>query len=447
VDLPLRIAVIGSGISGMTAAALLHRRHDVTVLEANGYIGGHTHTVSVNLDGERHAIDTGFIVFNERTYPNFTRFLNLLGVASRPTSMSFSVRCSRSGLEYNGTSLNGLFSQRSNLLRPGFHRMIADILRFNREAQQLLQNLDHEVRVDEFLRRHGYSRQFAEHYLLPMGAAIWSCPVEAFGAFPVRFIIEFYANHGLLQVHDRPVWRVVEGGSHRYVEKLTAPFHDRIHLHCPVASVRRTADGVLVESRRGSELYDEVIFACHSDQALRLLGDADETERSLLSEFPYSRNRAVLHTDTSLLPRRRRAWASWNYHIPAAGADRPTVTYYMNLLQGLASQHTFCVTLNEEQAIDPSKVLGAWNYSHPVFTIRRTAAQQRHLEVIRRRRTSFCGAYWGNGFHEDGVNSALRVCEAFGIDRQTWDRAMSGPAAARPRVSLKAEELGHAAQT
>lgn len=446
-DRPLKIAIIGSGISGMTVAALLHRRYDVTILEANGYVGGHTHTVTVNLDGERQAIDTGFIVFNDRTYPNFTRLLSLLGVVSRPTSMSFSVRCSRSALEYNGTSLNGLFAQRRNLLRPAFHRMLADILRFNRQTPRLLEDLDHEMRVDEFLRRHGYSRQFTDHYLLPMGAAIWSCPVETFGAFPIRFIIEFYANHGLLQVRDRPVWRTIEGGSHRYVEKLTAPFQDRIHLHCPVTSVRRAADGVLVESRRGTERYDEVVFACHSDQALRLLADADETERSLLGEFPYSRNRAVLHTDTSLLPRRRRAWASWNYHIPAAAADRPTVTYDMNLLQGLTSQHTFCVTLNEEQSIDPAKVLGAWNYSHPVFTTRRSAAQQRHSEVIRRHRTSFCGAYWGNGFHEDGVNSALRVCEAFGIDHANWELAASSRSSAfHSGVRPQAEELGHAGQ-
>ena len=423
---PLNIAIVGSGISGMVVGALLHQQHNVSVFEANDYVGGHTHTVPVELNGEQHAVDTGFIVYNERTYPNFCRLLMQLDVASRPTAMSFSVRSSQSGLEYNGTSLNGVFAQRLNLLRPSFHRMLADILRFNREAEPLLDDLNDDMTVDMFLKVHGYSSQFADCYLLPMGAAIWSCPVEAFSCFPIRFIVEFFANHGLLQIRDRPVWRVIEGGSREYVEKLTRPFHDRIRLNSPVTSVRRIDDGVCVESAGKAEIFDEVIFACHSDQAMRLLTTPDDTESSLLREFPYSRNRATLHTDTSLLPTRRRAWACWNYHIPESPTDRPTVTYLMNQLQHLQSRQTFCVTLNEEASVDPARVLGSYDYSHPIFTTRRAAAQRRHHEVIRRRGISFCGAYWGNGFHEDGVNSALAVCESFGIDRTNWQVARAG---------------------
>lgn len=407
----------------MTAAALLHERYDVTVFEANDYVGGHTHTVAVEVGAERQTIDTGFIVFNDRTYPNFCRLLGQLGVASQPTEMSFSVRCDRSGVEYNGSSLNGLFAQRRNLLRPGFYRMLRDILRFNREAMEHCDRLPEQMTVQEFLAERRYSQGFADKYLLPMGAAIWSCPTETFGRFPIRFIIEFYAHHGLLQIHDRPQWRVITGGSQRYVERLTAPYHDSIRLSTPVHAVYRNGAGACVESTRGSERFDEVILACHSDTAQRILHDADDFEAALLRAFPYSRNRVVLHTDESVLPRSRRAWASWNYHIPAQPGGRPTVTYWTNRLQGIESQHNFCVTLNEEQAIDPAQVLGRFDYSHPVFTVERAAAQRRHREVIRRRGISLCGAYWGNGFHEDGVRSALAVCTAFGIDPHRWNVA------------------------
>lgn len=427
----MELAIIGSGISGMVAAALLADRHRVTVFEANDYVGGHTHTVPVTVDGDRYEIDTGFIVFNERTYPNFIRLLDQLDVESEPTSMSFSVRCDRTGLEYNGTSLNGVFSQRRNLIRPGFLRMLADILRFNRHATAYAEQMEPAATVGAFLERFRFSRFFADHYLLPMGAAIWSCPTVAFTDFPIRFITEFYSNHGLLQLRDRPTWRVIKGGSHRYVEKLTRRFGDRIRLNCPVHEVVRGESRVDVLSAAGREPFDEVIFACHSDQALRLLRDADDLERILLTEFPYSRNRAVLHTDSSVLPRSRRAWASWNYHIPRGTASLPTVTYCMNILQHIQSPHTFCVTLNEEEEIDPAQTLGVFDYSHPIFTTSRATAQARHGEMIRRRRTSFCGAYWGNGFHEDGVNSALAVCERFGVDRTRW--SLRG----RPQANLR----------
>ena len=415
----------------MMTAALLRQTCRVTLFEANDYIGGHTHTVSVSGPNENLAIDTGFIVFNERTYPNFCRMLRQLDVASQPTEMSFSVRCDRTNLEYNGSSLNGLFADRRNLMRPGFYRMLRDILRFNREAEQRLNDVSAEVTVGEFLREEQYSEQFSRYYLLPMGAAIWSCPIATFEQFPIRFIVEFYRNHGLLQVRDRPVWRTISGGSREYVAALTAPYREQIRLDCPVQSVRRDSGRVEVCSSAGTESFDEVVFACHSDQALKLLDDADDTEREMLSAFPYSKNRVVLHSDTSVLPSHRRAWASWNYHLPATVADRPTLTYCMNILQGIDSPHTYCVTLNEEDSVDPSKVLGRFNYSHPIFTVERAAVQGRHKEVIRRRRTSFCGAYWGNGFHEDGVDSALAVCRAFGFDDWTVTDSNRLP----PRIS------------
>jgi uncharacterized protein len=411
----MRIAIIGSGISGLVAAHRLNADHDLTIFEANSYPGGHTHTIDVEWRGERHHIDTGFIVFNDRTYPNFCRLLDELGVESDPTSMSFSVRCDQSGLEYNGTSLNGLFAQRRNLVRPRFYRMVRDILRFNRECRDVLDSGDERVTVGEYLSRGRFGREFAKHYLLPMGSAIWSCPKSTFENFPIRFVVEFYLHHGLLQIRDRPVWRVIRGGSHRYVRKLTAGLGRRLRLNSPVQSVTRTTAGVIVRQRGGIDHhFDEIILACHSDQALRLLGaDATSTEREILSAIPYEPNEAILHTDESVLPRARRAWASWNYHLPAGETDRATVTYNMNMLQHLDSRHVYCVTLNSAREIDERKVIGRYHYSHPLFSLGRRAAQQRHGELIRSRRTSFCGAYWGNGFHEDGVNSALAVCRRF----------------------------------
>lgn len=412
----MRVAIIGAGISGLTAAFRLCRWHDVTLFEANDYLGGHTNTVEVEVGGERQVIDTGFIVFNDWTYPNFIALLDELGVASRATSMSFSVRCDAVNLEYNGSSLNGLFAQRRNLLRPSFYRMLADIMRFNREAIAD-DSVTDETTVGEYLARRKYSREFSENYLLPMGAAIWSCPIGTFANFPIRFIVEFYRNHGLLSVRHRPTWRVVEGGSQTYVAKMAERFRDRIRLSTPIEQVRRTQNEVTVTPRSGlPERFDHVIFGCHSDQSLRMLAEPTATERDVLSEFPYGRNIAVLHTDRNVLPKRRRAWASWNYHLAdpsSSRAEHPaTVTYQMNLLQHLRSKHVFNVTLNSDQQIDPAKVLRRFEYHHPIFTVRRAAAQARHRELINVNRTSFCGAYWGNGFHEDGVVSALRVCEA-----------------------------------
>lgn len=413
----MRIAVVGSGISGLVAAYRLGRRHDVTLLEAADYAGGHTNTVDVELDGRTLAVDTGFIVFNDWTYPNFIALLDELGVASQPTSMGFSVRCDRSGLEYNGSSLDGLFAQRSNLLRPSFWRMAADIVRFNRRAEaDALQggsSATDATTVEEFLRQSRYSREFAEHYLLPMGAAIWSCPTGTFAQFPIRFIVEFYRNHGLLNLLERPQWRVVEGGSRSYVQALLKRFRGAVRLSTPIVRACRTADEVQLTTAHGDRAaFDHVVFACHADQALRMLDDPSPIENDVLSAFPYERNSAVLHTDESVLPRRRRAWASWNYRLAEDAGSRPTVTYNMNILQHLPTERTVNVTLNGDHLIDPTKVLRRFTYEHPVFTTRRAAAQRRHAELSHARRTSYCGAYWRNGFHEDGVVSALVVCRA-----------------------------------
>jgi predicted NAD/FAD-binding protein len=414
----MRIAIIGAGVSGLSAAYWLRERHQVTLFEQATYLGGHAHTVDVEIGGERQAIDTGFIVFNDRTYPRFVALLNELGVASQATTMGFSVRCDQSDLEYNGTSLAGLFTQRKNLLRPGFYRMLADIVRFNRAAPALLKrNHDRpdsdQITVGDFLNVAGYSRSFAEHYLLPLGSAIWSCPRETFEKFPLRFILEFFQNHGLLNLRDRPTWRTVCGGSRRYVEAIASKLAGRIRLRTSVAAVRRFSDRVeIICQGVPAETFDHVIFACHADQALRMLADPTPLERDVVGAFPYERNTAVLHTDTALLPRRKRAWASWNYRI---GPDRQapaTVTYCMNILQRLTSQHVFNVTLNGDHQINPQKILGHFVYEHPVFTTRRAAAQARHNELIGVNRSSFCGAYWRNGFHEDGVHSALAVCRA-----------------------------------
>ena len=415
----MKIAIVGAGISGLICARLLSREHKITVFESDSWIGGHTNTVTVSGDGQSWNVDTGFIVYNERTYPQFTRILGDLDVATSPTSMSFSVRCDRTGLEYNGTSLNGVFAQRRNLLRPSFLRLIKDILRFNREGVEDVKCVPVDQTVGVYLAERGYSSQFADRYLLPMGAAIWSCPCDDFADFPIQFILNFYVNHGLLSLRGRPVWRVVNGGSQQYVEKLIKPFENCIRTESPVVSVTRSDAHVTVDSKHGLESFDEVIFACHSDQALKLLSDRDTLESSLLSEFKYSSNVAVLHTDESVLPRSRRAWASWNYHIPMKASGLPTVTYNMSMLQHLSAEDTYCVTLNEEQAIRPEKVVARFEYEHPLFTTRRATAQKRHDEVIRRRRTSFCGAYWRNGFHEDGIVSALAVCRQFGIDGWT----------------------------
>jgi predicted NAD/FAD-binding protein len=415
----MRIAVIGSGISGMVAAHHLSRRHEVTVYESGAYIGGHTHTVDVEREGRQFAIDTGFIVYNDWTYPNFVALMQELKVPWQPSDMSFSVRCDKSGLEYNGTSLNSLFSQRSNLIRPSFLRMVADILRFNREAPGLLVPDAPTLSLGEYLERGRYSRGFIAHYIIPMGAAIWSSrPVDML-AFPARFFVEFFSNHGFLSVNDRPTWRVIRGGSREYIKILTARYAARIRLNTPVDSIARRANRIHVRLKDGAvEHFDRIFIACHSDQALKLLSDPSQSELQVLGAIPYQENEALLHTDTRLMPRRPLAWAAWNYHLPLEPLARVTVTYNMNILQSLTAREQFLLTLNRGEAVDPSKVIGRYVYHHPVFTAEAVAAQKRHHELNGVRSTYYCGAYWGYGFHEDGVNSALAALKHFHDDNE-----------------------------
>jgi predicted NAD/FAD-binding protein len=412
-----RIAIVGTGIAGLTAAYLLSRKHEVSVFEQNDYIGGHTHTVEVECSGRTWSVDTGFIVFNDWTYPNFIKLMSELGVSSQISDMSFSVRSEQSGLEYNGTSLNGLFAQRTNLLRPAFLRMVRDILRFNRETRLALeQGTDFDsLTLGDYLQQQAYSNWFRDYYIVPMGAAIWSSGEAQMMQFPLGFFLRFFNNHGMLSVDDRPVWRVIQGGSSRYIGPLTRSFRDRIHLNTPVKAITRQQDGVVVTKANGQQSrFDEVVLATHSDQALSLLADVSDAERSVLEGLRYQANEVVLHTDTRLLPTRKRAWASWNYHVPETPSDQVALTYNMNLLQGIDALETFCVTLNRTQAIDPDKVLRRFEYSHPVYSLDAIRAQARFAEISGVNRTHFCGAYWFNGFHEDGVNSALRVAAAFG---------------------------------
>jgi predicted NAD/FAD-binding protein len=410
----MRIAVIGSGISGMVAAYHLSRFHEVTLYEAGPYIGGHTHTVDIEYQGRNYAVDTGFIVYNDWTYPNFIRLLDTLGVPWQPSCMSFSVRCERTGLEYNGTSINSLFAQRRNLLRPAFLRMVADILRFNQRAPRLLESPADGMTLSTYLEREAYSKYFVDHYIIPMGAAIWSSrPVDMLH-FPARFFVEFFANHGFLSVDDRPTWRVIRGGSREYLKRLTAPYAAGIQLNTPVASLQRQPNRIVVRLKNGTvENFDQVFIACHSDQALKLLSDASHEEREILGAIPYQANEALLHTDSSLMPRRPLAWAAWNYHLPIEPVGRVTVSYNMNILQSLDAPAQFLLTLNRGDAVDPKKVVGRYVYHHPVYTAAAVAAQGRRCEINGVRRTYFCGAYWGYGFHEDGVNSALASLAEF----------------------------------
>jgi len=420
----MRIAIVGSGIAGNVLARRLCREHDITVFEAASHVGGHTHTHSIETADGRYEIDTGFIVFNDWTYPNFIALLDELGVQSQPSCMSFSVRNEANGLEYNGTSLGGLFAQKRNLLRPPFHRMLLDILRFNREAPRMLVE-DEDATLSGYLAQRRYSSVFIRDYLVPMGAAIWSTAPALMLDFPARFFVRFLHNHGMLSVNARPQWRAVRGGSARYVEKLVSPFKHRIRLNTPVVSVRRLPDRVLVQARGTEpERFDHVFFACHADQALATLADATPLEREVLGAIPYQENEAVLHTDGSLLPRARRARAAWNCLVPARPAARVTLTYNMNILQTLSARETFCVTLNPAESIDPRLVLKRITYHHPLFTPRAVAAQRRQHEINGVRRSFYCGAYWRFGFHEDGVVSALAALRHF-ADARNAQRDLS----------------------
>jgi predicted NAD/FAD-binding protein len=419
----MRIAIVGAGVSGLVAAHLLNARHEIVVYEAGAYAGGHTNTIRVDTEYETHHVDTGFIVMNDRNYPSFTRLLDRLGVERQPTHMSFSVKGEPEDFEYSGTP-QGLFCQPRNLLSPRFQRMIFELMRFNRELRRLLEGggtpgaplAGEGDSLADFLARHRFSRHFVERLIVPQASAVWSADPRQMQSFPVRFLAEFFANHGMLGFRDRPRWSTIAGGSARYVEALTAPFRERIRLASPVRSITRAPDGVTVLADGGSERFDHVVIATHSDQALAMLGDPSEREHRVLGAIPYQRNEAVLHTDRRLLPRRRWARSAWNFHLLAEPQPLSTVTYWMNHLQRLRADRDFCVTLNRTEAIDPRQVIRKIDYAHPVFTPAGVAAQARHREISGiERRTHYCGAYWGWGFHEDGVRSALAACEPFGV--------------------------------
>jgi predicted NAD/FAD-binding protein len=408
----MKIAVIGSGISGNVAAYHLNKEHEITVFEANSYIGGHTHTHDIESNGKTYQVDSGFIVFNHKTYPNFIKLLAELGVQEQLSTMSFGVKCERTGLEYMGSTLNSLFAQRRNLLRPSFWKMILEILRFNKEASALVTEDIDDISLGEYLKRGNYSQTFIDLYLIPMAAAVWSADLQIMYQFPARYLIRFFQNHGLLSVNDRPDWYVIKGGSKTYTTALTASFADKIRLSTPVQKVQRTDSGVLITSAQGEEHFDAVFIASHSDQALAMLSDPSEAEQQVLGAMTYQDNEVLLHTDHSVMPRRKLAWAAWNYHLLEGEQSRVTVTYNMNILQGFDCPEQFCVTLNNSEAIDQSKVLKRMNYQHPVYTPQSVAAQSRQAE-INTGRTFYCGAYWRYGFHEDGVVSALNAIENF----------------------------------
>lgn len=412
-----KIAIVGSGISGLVCAYLLAKRNQVSVFEAANEIGGHTATKRVCTAQGNYDIDTGFIVFNDRTYPNFMRLLSTLGVAYQPTEMGFSVSCRRTAFEYAGTSVNGLFAQRKNVFSVEHWRMLLDIARFNKDciARYEQNALPEGQTLGEFLSAQGYSQRFRDFYILPMVSAIWSSSLETAAAMPLVFFIRFFYNHGLLTVTQQPQWYTIIGGSNKYLGPLTESFKESIFTNCPITRVERLDAGVRIVSKQfGEQDFDEVIFACHSDQALQLLTDASAAESDILGAIPYAPNQVVLHSDTSVLPRAGAAWASWNYLLPAQNTNEAVLTYNMNILQRLISAEVFCVSVNAGSVIDPTKVYGTYNYSHPMFTLGSLTAQSRWGEISGHRHTHFCGAYWRNGFHEDGVVSAIRVAAALG---------------------------------
>ncbi|MCP1376360.1 NAD(P)/FAD-dependent oxidoreductase [Dyella lutea] len=412
----MRIAVIGGGISGMASAWLLSQQHAVDLYEANAYIGGHTHTHDVESGGRDYAVDSGFIVFNPDNYPLLTRLFGELGVDSQPTTMSFAVHNEASGLEYGATSLDALFCQRRNLLSPKFYGMVRDIVRFYRESPALLETTDAGPTLGDYLERHRYGAMFRDEHIVPMASALWSSPSRKVLDFPARYLVQFMANHHMLQLDGRPEWRVVRGGSTRYVDALRARWNVRERIASPVTAVRRVEGGVEITSLGQTERYDQVVLACHSNEALAMLADATPAEREVLGAIRYQENDTVLHTDTRLLPKRRKAWSAWNVLIPASPTEACTVTYCMNLLQTLDAPDTFCVSLNCADRIDPARVIRRMRYAHPEYTHASVAAQQRKGEIQGRSGTWFAGAYWGWGFHEDGMRSAVEVARALGVD-------------------------------
>ena len=438
-----RIAIIGSGIAGLSAAHALGQAASpnrpgpaVTLFEAGTHFGGHAHTVDVTLDGVSHGVDTGFLVFNHRTYPGLTQLFSDLGVATAESEMSFSVQARAQGLEWSGTNLAGVFAQARNLARPAFWRMLADIARFNRLTTALAEAGDDAAlaqTVGDLMQAQRFSVEFQRWYLLPMIACIWSCPSQQMLAFPIGTLIRFCHNHGLLQVSDRPQWMTVRGGSRQYVRRIVQGLSDA-RLNTPVLGVQRLADGVRVHTARGSEVFDQLVMACHSDQALRLLGlDASADEQRVLGAIRYHPNRALLHTDTRLLPQRRRAWAAWNYETAADGAEAGVCLHYLiNRLQPLPWRRPVEVSLNPEREPQADQVIGEFAVDHPVFDLAAGAAQRQLPGLQGQRRTWFCGAWTGYGFHEDGLVSGQRVAQALQAALRTTDPSDSPVSSALP---------------
>ena len=413
----MKIAIIGGGVSGLTVAHLLHDEHDLTLFEANDYVGGHTHTHELEAEGRRWRVDSGFIVYNEKTYPNFIKLLRKLKVVSQKSSMGFSVKAPNKKLEYSGASLNALFAQRQNLFRLSFYVMIKDILRFNRVAKSKLEGLVESMTINEFLKQNKFSKHFVENYIIPMGAAIWSTAAEKTIEMPAVFYIRFFKNHGLLQTKNRPQWRVIKGGSKSYIEKIKAGFEKQIKLSTPVKKIIRYKDEVEIffgKSGEYSNKFDKVIIATHSDQALQMLEEPSAKEKEILGSLPYQENEALLHTDESILPRKKQTWSSWNYLLNEDSKGPVALTYSMNILQSLTARTQFLVTLNSSENIDSNKILKKLIYQHPLFTVEGVRLQKEKHLINGKKNTFYCGAYWGNGFHEDGVVSALDVCKFFG---------------------------------
>jgi len=409
-----RIAIVGTGIAGNVVAHKLHPDNDITVYEANDYVGGHSNTVDVPTAEGSLPVDTGFIVFNDRTYPNFIALLDQLNVTSQKSSMSFSVQTEANNVEYNGATLNALFAQRRNLFRPSFHRMVRDIVRFNREAGARLRSGDLEMSLADYLRSGRYSSEFINHYLIPMGAAIWSAEPEKMSNMPAKFFIRFFENHGLLSIKNRPTWRVIKGGSREYVKSLVSAHQHTIRLGCPVERVHRGDEKIVVHARGcAPEEFDYLFLACHSDQALAMLANPEPQEQEVLGAIVYQHNEAILHTDESLMPKRKLAWGAWNYHIPNDKNGLVALTYHLNTLQGLQTKENYFVTLNSRDLIRPGSIIQSIAYEHPVFTASSVAAQARHADINGLKRTYYCGAYWRYGFHEDGVVSALNALQHF----------------------------------
>ncbi len=434
----MKIAVIGSGISGNLAARLLHAKHDVELFESSTRPGGHAHTVPVSAYGVETTADVAFMVLNRRTYPNMVQMLDILGVETQESDMSFSVRCMRSGIEYQGSSLDGLFAQRANLLRPSFLGMLRDIVRFNDKATQFASTGDESMLLGQFLEMHKLGRTFRDNYLFPMSAAIWSADPQCLVDFPAKFILGFFRNHGLLQIRDRPQWLTVAGRSKRYVSELLRPLNSQVRTSCEVVGVRRLPEErVEIQFQdRANEVFDHVVFATHADQTLNLLLDASRPEQAILSAFMYQPNHAVLHTDQSLLPRSQRAWASWNYHIGHEDTGRASVTYDLNRLQSLGLPGPLCLTLNPNQPIDDKEVLSTFDFRHPTFNLNSIEAQRRYSEINHQSSVSFCGAYWGYGFHEDGINSALSAVKPFGLNMDNLEFDCAPVNAARQHREL-----------